>query len=171
MKFVSLLLIFIAIQQSELPFKEAFYVFDFARGFVSSIFEEVGATAGAICMEDGDEVEDIVMKAYDLINNFNINTIIADAMKLVADAGEIYNDCTCLPAEFSKVVASFEKMIAAFENDSKSALLKMVIAVVTEGTNIQQQINELIGYFNSGKYLEAGDLIGDIVAFLTIKLY
>jgi hypothetical protein len=156
---------------SELPFKAAFDVFDVVRGVAASIFDESGAEIGTNCMEDGDELEIVISKVYSLIENFDIKVLITEALKLVSDVGEIYNDCKELPSQFSLVGKAFSRMANAFTSDSKTALMKLVMAVVGEGTNLMAQVNDIIADIAAEKFFEAGDEIGRIVAILTIKLY
>ena len=170
MKFILLSIILLA-QMSELPFKAAFDAFDLIRGIASSIFDESGAEIGTNCMEDGDELEIVISKVYELIENFDIKVLIGEVLKLVSDVGEIYNDCKELPSQFALVGKAFSRMVDAFTTDSKTALMKLVMAVVGEGTNLKTQINDIIADIEAEKFFEAGDEIGNVLAILTIKLY
>ena len=49
--------------------------------------------------------------------------------------------------------------------------MKLVLAVIGEGTNVLSMVNDISSYANAEKFFEAGDLTGDLIALLTIKLY
>ena len=106
-----------------------------------------------------------------LIDHFEAEILVKDIILLFTQAGEVYEDCKDLQTQVDIVNNSVKKMTDAFKFDLKSAVIKLVMAVVAEGTNIVSQVNNMKTDVESGKYFEAGNIMGEIVALLTIKLY
>ena len=172
MKAIILLLVALSFcQYKEDPLKIVFYTFDAIDGFATALFDEAGAEKATDCLEDVKEIELIVDEVKQLITNFNTTALIMEVVKVISEISEIFDDCFAMPAQFKILTDAFGRMIYAFQHNMKVAMMKLVLSIIGEGTNLEAQIKSIISNIQKQNYFIVGNQIGRIVAMLTIKLY
>ena len=67
----------LCIQAYQNNLDEVFHTFDFLRGAAATLFEEAGALNGQKCMEDGDDLKEIVLQVKLLAEHFDIQSLIS----------------------------------------------------------------------------------------------
>ena len=124
-------------------------------------------------MEDGDDVEGIIVKIELIIKNFNPKTIFQDLTLIFADVVSIYDDCKAFwtSNELNEVARPFLKMIELFKNEMGTFITKEIVAVLAEGTNLIAQVTDIVQDWNNKKFFDVGSEIGDIVATFTVKIF
>ena len=172
MKAIAILIITLSMCRVDAdPLDIPFYIFDFIDGFATALFDEAGADKATDCLEDNKEIELIIVDVKNLIKNFDAKTLIMEVVKVISDLAEIFDDCKQMPAQFKVLMSAFQRMITAFESNISVAMMKLVLGIVGEGTNLLEQIKSIIANSKSHNYFTVGNQVGRIIAMLTIKLY
>jgi hypothetical protein len=174
MKFITAFIAILITARLDNPIQQTIFAyFDAVRGVASAIFISAGADRLSDCMEDGDDIESTITKIEYLIAHFDAKTMFQDMAVIFADILSIYDDCKAFweSDELSVVGKAFKKMADTFSNNMGTFITKEVVAILAEGTNLMNEINDIVADFNNKKYFEAGFEIGDIIADFTVKLF
>ena len=172
MKLLALIISILALTRaSEDPLKPIFDVIDLINGFTSAIFDEAGCDKATDCLEDVKEIEIIIGEVIAIIKKMDPMAIVLEVVKIISDVAEIADDCKSMPSQFKILVGAFDKMVKTYQTNIKLALIKLMLAVIGEGTNLLPQINAIIAGYKAGHFFTVGNIAGRIVAMLTIKLY